>query len=154
MKHIKLFDNFSANNLYFYNGQVKNRIHLSNGRFYFMNESVGVYVGYVDIDFYTENGYINNFTYNQYEAHLSSFQIKEEFQNKGYAKYFFKEIVDSLLKLGIHFISLSVEKDNTIALNLYKKFGFIESEHSKSYKGVGKSSNNTLYLIKETDKIK
>ncbi len=57
---------------------------------------------------------------------LDRYFIDERYQNKGLGKYFLLELIN-YLQANYHCdrIFLSVYKDNEVAIQLYKKFGFV-----------------------------
>ncbi|HHY72030.1 MAG TPA: GNAT family N-acetyltransferase [Bacillus bacterium] len=75
-----------------------------------------------------ENGTAVGFAmYGKFEEQvwLDRFLIDERFQGKGLGKYFLQEIILFLEeKFTGHDIYLTVFKDNTRAIQLYKRFGF------------------------------
>lgn len=57
---------------------------------------------------------------------LVNFGIISEYRNKGYGHYFLDSILRECSKAGIKEVSLSVDKYNSNAVNLYSKMGFRE----------------------------
>ena len=59
---------------------------------------------------------------------LQQFMIDERFQGKGFGSKALKLILDELKKEG-HYdhVEVCVKKDDTVAIHLYKKYGFIDS---------------------------
>ena len=80
------------------------------------------------------------------ECDLLFIYIKEEYRGKGYSKYLLDESIKELKKIGIKKIFLEVDKENTIAHNLYKKHGFNEISIRKNYYN---NSHDAIIMEKE-----
>jgi ribosomal protein S18 acetylase RimI-like enzyme len=63
-----------------------------------------------------ENGYVG----------LFDIVVKKEFRGKGYGREIVEAILLRATENGINKAYLQVTWDNTVALNLYEKLGFIE----------------------------
>lgn len=77
--------------------------------------------------------------YQDGEIFLTDFEIKPEYRGKGYGKKSFDMLVN---KYGVN--SLTVNPENSIALNLYKKFGF--EQEGEPY--FDSNSNETVIYMK------
>lgn len=78
---------------------------------------------HVIYDYYDNNIYIGRFileTINDYHL-LWKVKIFDEYQGKGYGKKMMQEILDTFKKD----FYLYVRADNTIAIKLYERFGFV-----------------------------
>ena len=58
---------------------------------------------------------------------LWRFMIDEKQQGKGYGRLALQEIIEYFKKHGANHIKLSTKESNTIAISLYRKFGFKEN---------------------------
>lgn len=77
-------------------------------------------------------GFIHiNEIYDRYE--INNIFVLDEYRKKGIAS----QLMDNIIKLGkdtgIINITLEVRKDNVNAINLYKKYGFVEKAIRKNY---------------------
>jgi ribosomal-protein-alanine N-acetyltransferase len=77
-------------------------------------------------------GFIHiNEIYDRYE--INNIYVLEEYRKQGIAS----QLMDSIIKLGkdtgIINITLEVKEDNINAINLYKKYGFVEKAIRKNY---------------------
>ncbi|MDH5807157.1 MAG: ribosomal protein S18-alanine N-acetyltransferase [Candidatus Methanomethylicaceae archaeon] len=73
-------------------------------------------------------------------GHIISIAIDKDYRGKGFGKKLLKETIDNLIKMGVKKIRIEVRESNEIAINLYKKFGFIEKEKIKEYYPNGESA--------------
>jgi len=55
---------------------------------------------------------------------IDSFLVKKEFRGKGYGTKLIKKAINLAKKLKVDAVELNVNKDNVVAINLYKKSGF------------------------------
>ena len=78
-------------------------------------------IGYYSFQKVFEEGYINNIA------------IKREYQGKGYGKKLFEDLIERAQRFEVKALTLEVEDDNTRAINLYKKYGFIEEGRRKNF---------------------
>jgi len=82
------------------------------------------------------------FTYsNEYGGKImiiDEIYVKEEFRGKGLASFFVKEII-SKYKHDVVYVEVEVKKDNTEAINLYKKFEFGINDYQLMYKFFNRS---------------
>lgn len=69
------------------------------------------------------------------EAELYEIAIATEYQGKGYARLLMDFFVDVCNKKKIRTIFLEVNKNNSKAISLYNKFGFVEYYVRKNYYG-------------------
>lgn len=69
------------------------------------------------------------------EAELFEIAIDVKFQGKGYSKILMKYFLDFCEKRKVRTIFLEVNKINSKAISLYKKFGFISYGERKKYYG-------------------
>ncbi|WFA08717.1 ribosomal protein S18-alanine N-acetyltransferase [Tissierella sp. Yu-01] len=60
------------------------------------------------------------------EGHITNIAVKKEYQGQGIGKYLIMGLIDYCKKQSIINMTLEVRKSNTIAQNLYKKYGFID----------------------------
>ena len=58
-------------------------------------------------------------------GHLFSLYVRPEFSGKGFGQQLFSEALNFLNVSGFNLISLWVFKENTAAISLYSKFGFV-----------------------------
>lgn len=69
--------------------------------------------------------------YDRYE--LDNIYVLESYRNKGIASILLDYMIDEGKKKKITNITLEVRKDNIKAINLYKKYGFIEKALRHNY---------------------
>ncbi len=62
-------------------------------------------------------------TFDGRRIHLHHFGIDPEFQGRGYSKPLLDASLDHVRQTGYQ-VKLEVHKNNTVAINLYKKYGF------------------------------
>ena len=74
----------------------------------------GVAIGYGQV-IYTRESYT-----------IVNFGIVDKFRGEGLGKFFLLEIIDMCKECGINELSIKVEKNNAIAINLYRSLGFKE----------------------------
>ena len=78
-------------------------------------------------------------------AELNNIVIKKSFRWNGFSSLLLEELINYSNKNKCSKINLEVSKNNTIALNLYKKFGFTEvGVRKKYYNGI-----DAILLTKE-----
>ena len=86
-------------------------------------------------------GYFNDIV--SKTAYLSILVVSKEFQGKKLASSLLAKFEDYAVQCGMNYVKLEVRKNNVIAQNLYKKFG---------YEVVGNASDTSIYM-KKTLKI-
>lgn len=74
------------------------------------------------------------------EGHIMNIAVHPEYQGLSMGKYLMKEIIEKAKDNNIKKITLEVDKDNEVAQNLYKKFGFISFGERKNYYQKNKSA--------------
>ena len=78
-------------------------------------------------------------------AELNNIVIKKSFRGNGFSSLLLEELINYSKQNKCSKINLEVSKNNTIALNLYKKFGFTEvGVRKKYYNGI-----DALLMLKE-----
>jgi [ribosomal protein S18]-alanine N-acetyltransferase len=77
------------------------------------------------------------------EGHITNVAVKPEYRGSGLAQEIVATLIRRSMKSGIKTFTLEVRKSNQTAINLYKKFGFIEAGIRKGYY----SDNNEDALI-------
>ncbi len=78
-------------------------------------------------------------------AELNNIVIKKSFRGNGFSSLLLEELINYSKQNKCSKINLEVSKNNTIALNLYKKFGFTEvGVRKKYYNGI-----DAILLTKE-----
>jgi len=70
-------------------------------------------------------------------AFIHSFYVKKGFRNKGSGSLLLDKSIEILKKQGIKKIELTVDPQNLTAINLYKKFGFINAGFKEDMYGKG-----------------
>jgi ribosomal protein S18 acetylase RimI-like enzyme len=127
-----------------------------NGLCFFKSDK-GEDIGSIKVSTHSKEGYIRDSSYSKipsidffksyvYNIHLSSFSIKEEFQGKGFGKYYLIKVLKELEVFPIKYITINVSSENLIALNLYKKLGFEKIDNN--YEGYSGFDKNSLMLFK------
>lgn len=69
------------------------------------------------------------------EAELYEIAVKKEFQGKGFSNYLMEYLLYFCDSKNVRTIFLEVNTMNSKAINLYKKFGFVEYSIRKKYYG-------------------
>lgn len=96
--------------------------------------------------YYLENELVSFISFSiQYDrAELNYIWTSDNFRNKGYASELLNFMVEKCL--GLTNITLEVDVNNKNAINLYKKYGFIDVSTRKNYYSNG---NDALLMMKE-----
>ncbi len=64
------------------------------------------------------------------DFHLSCFNIKQEYRNKGYGSWLLRYCINKIKKQGQDKVTLDVECNNIKAQRLYNRFGFETEDKS------------------------
>lgn len=67
------------------------------------------------------------------EAHITNIAVRQEYQGKGIGELLLIATIDLSLNLGASLMTLEVRISNTIAQNLYRKYGFIQTGVRRGY---------------------
>lgn len=67
------------------------------------------------------------------EGHITNIAVDEEYKGKSIGNYLLMGLIKQAINNGIYKITLEVRKSNQVAINLYKKHGFIEAGIRKDY---------------------
>lgn len=67
------------------------------------------------------------------EGHITNIAVDPAFRNQGAGKAILTALLDEAERRKLAAVTLEVRKSNHIALNLYKKFGFICAGIRKEY---------------------
>lgn len=67
------------------------------------------------------------------EADITNIVVKKDHRGKGISNLLLEKIIDFCIEKQINKINLEVNSANTVAINLYKKFGFKEVGLRKNY---------------------
>lgn len=78
-------------------------------------------IGYYDIWYMFDN------------ADLVNIAIKKEYQGKKLGEYLLKDCIKRCIRRNVEFLHLEVNVKNTKAINLYKKFEFVEVRRRIGY---------------------
>lgn len=78
------------------------------------------------------------------EADIMNIVVKKSYRNNGIGSLLLKNLILISNKKNLNFINLEVDCKNTIAINLYKKFGFEEISLRKNY-----YKNNDAIIMKK-----
>ena len=82
------------------------------------------------------------------EAEILSLEIKSKYRNKGLGSLLFKNIESYFVDKRIRRCFLEVNKNNNIAINFYKKIGFVYIKNIKNYYKVNNLYQDGLLLQK------
>ena len=82
------------------------------------------------------------------EAEILSLEIKSKYKNKGFGSLLFKKIESYFVDKKIRRCFLEVNKNNILAINFYKKIGFVYIKNIKNYYKVNNSYQDGLLLQK------
>lgn len=81
------------------------------------------------------------------EAHITNIVVKKDRRNNKIGTELLKELIKMAKKEKIEFLTLEVNVNNKIAINLYKKYNFKEvGTRKKYYKGLDDAIIMTLEL--------
>lgn len=78
------------------------------------------------------------------EADIMNIVVKKSYRNNGIGSLLLENLILTSNKKNLNFINLEVDCKNTIAINLYKKFGFEEISLRKNY-----YKNNDAIIMKK-----
>ena len=76
------------------------------------------------------NLYCNNL--DTREAYICDVFVLKEYRGNGLSKLILKEAIDKCIENKFQLIRLHVAKNNNIAINLYKQYGFVESGYEEN----------------------
>ena len=82
------------------------------------------------------------------EAEILSLEIKSKYRNKGFGLLLFKKVELYFADKKICKCFLEVNKNNNLAINFYKKIGFIYIKSIKNYYKINNSYQDGLLLQK------
>jgi len=82
------------------------------------------------------------------EAEILSLEIKSKYKNKGFGSLLFKKIESYFVDKKIRRCFLEVNKNNILAINFYKKIGFVYIKNIKNYYKVNNLYQDGLLLQK------
>lgn len=89
---------------------------------------------------------------NENEAEILSFAVIKEYQGKKVGSKLLNKLIEELANMGIDRVKLIVSALNVVAINLYKKFGFlVEKEDPSYYKHL---ENKKAYYMGKEVKVK
>ena len=83
------------------------------------------------------------------EAHITNIAVREEYRRQGIGESLIISIMDMAAALNAEFVTLEVRVSNTIAQNLYRKYGFTEVGLRHRYY----HDNGEDALLMSTDKL-
>ena len=67
------------------------------------------------------------------EGHITNIAVDEEYKGKSVGNYLLMGLIKQCKNNEIYKITLEVRKSNMVAINLYKKHGFVEAGIRKDY---------------------
>ncbi|NHV61088.1 MAG: ribosomal protein S18-alanine N-acetyltransferase [Candidatus Verstraetearchaeota archaeon] len=73
-------------------------------------------------------------------GHVISIAVRKDFRGKGIGKKLLNELIDRLFAMGAKKIRIEVRESNEIAINLYKKVGFVTKEKIIGYYPDGETA--------------
>ena len=82
------------------------------------------------------------------EAEILSLEIKSKYRNKGFGLLLFKKVELYFADKKICKCFLEVNKNNSLAINFYKKIGFVYIKNIKNYYKINNSYQDGLLLQK------
>jgi len=83
------------------------------------------------------------------EAHITTIAVRPDFRGKGLGELVLCGLVDTAIEVGARIMTLEVRISNTVAQNLYLKYGFRQSGLRRRYY----SDNNEDALIMTAESI-
>ncbi len=91
------------------------------------DNATNIFVVYAGIDIGHVGFYVNDDSFRR--AFISSIATLPGFERRGVGRALLSEVLCHCIRRGMKSISLQVQPENNIAINLYKKFGF-KYDHS------------------------
>lgn len=82
-------------------------------------------------------------------AEIVALVIHPEYRRKGYAEKLMKEIEKMVKEKGKEILILSVDENNTPAMNLYKKLGYKQYGYFEKHMKKGEKYHNSFLMKKE-----
>ncbi|MDE6472120.1 MAG: ribosomal protein S18-alanine N-acetyltransferase [Clostridia bacterium] len=71
------------------------------------------------------------------EGNINNLAVKENYRGKGIGKFLLEDMINLAKERRISALTLEVNENNTVAIQLYRKFGFaVEGKRSKFYNGT------------------
>ena len=67
------------------------------------------------------------------EVHIGNLAVASEYRKKGIGEKLLKEVFKQAEEKNAKFATLEVRASNSAAINLYKKYGFVEERKRKNY---------------------
>ena len=108
-------------------------------------------VGY-QCDVYQQNGELVAYSVLSIaagEAHLLTFSVSPEQQNKGLGKMMLKNVIDEATFSNVQSVLLEVRPSNHAAIHLYQKMGFIEVGIRPDYYPDENGREDALIMARE-----
>lgn len=81
-------------------------------------------------------------------AHITNIVVKKDLRHLGIGKLLLEQLITMCNELHLKEITLEVNEHNTVAINLYKKFGF---EHIGTRKNYYNNTDNALIMTKKSN---
>ncbi len=67
------------------------------------------------------------------DAHITTVAVDPAYQGAGYGERMLAQLLDEAIERGTSWITLEVRESNTVAQNLYKKYGFTVVNTRRAY---------------------
>lgn len=81
-------------------------------------------------------------------AHINNIVVKKDLRNEGIGTILLQELIKMCTELNMNEVTLEVNEHNSVAINLYKKFGFKQVGLRKKYYHTGDNAIIMTITIK------
>lgn len=82
-------------------------------------------------------------------AHINNIVVKKDLRNEGIGTILLQELIKMCTELKMNEVTLEVNEHNSVAINLYKKFGFKQVGLRKKYYRTGDNAIIMTITIKK-----
>ena len=101
---------------------------------YFSNRDISVVFDHLVTFIIKEKSDIIGYAHLEFERkHWFGIYVAPSFRGLGLGKMLWLSIKNYALETGVGLVYLTVDNDNKIAINMYKKMGFLEVDRTKKY---------------------
>lgn len=73
-------------------------------------------------------------------GHIISIAVDKAHRGRGVGKKLLKETIERLVEMGVKKVRIEVRESNQVAINLYKKLGFVEKGRIEGYYPDGEAA--------------
>lgn len=87
------------------------------------------------------------------EGHITNIAVDEDFKGRSIGNYLLMGLIKQCENNGIYKMTLEVRKSNQVAINLYKKYGFVEAGIRKDYYVDEREDAIVMWKIIEREEV-